>query len=551
VLKQAPAILILLLIAILVPGGAFAAEMNTDDFVVRINGDQSVPAHRTGEGIYMFPLVSDPPTLDPAQGSDTTSDSIIAEIFDGLVELDESLIVGPCVADKWEVTDDGLVYTFHLRKDVKFHNGRQVKAQDFKYTFERILNPRVASKRNNLLFPIKGSRRQGATDHFDVEGIKVIDDFTLQLVLDAPYTPFIQHLTMSNLGVVPREEVERVGDDQFTTRPIGCGPFKFVSREGTTVELAAFDDYYRGKPKLKGIRYRVISEAASRLSEFKSGNLDHTDIPPGNLRTLQADPEMAKLIRVYPQLAMDYFGFNMEREPFKGNPDLRIAFNHAVDKAAICEKLEDRRVPFAAVLPPGIPGYNPDLEGYPYDPELAREYLELAGYPNGEGLPTIEIMYNVVELNKIIAESIAADLGRIGVKTQLRALEWAAYIDAVDKGEPQIFRMGWVADYPDADNFLYVLFSSRQTRANGNASAYSNPDFDELVERAQVITDHSERIELYQEAEQIIMEDAPWMFLFYSVNYLLVQPWVDDMVLGPMDSQSTISRCEMEKVALR
>jgi len=208
-------------------------------------------------------------------------------------------------------------------------------------------------------------------------------------------------------------------------------------------------------------------------------------------------------------------------------------------------------VPFAAVLPPGIPGYNPDLEGYPYDPELAREYLELAGYPNGEGLPTIEIMYNVVELNKIIAESIAADLGRIGVKTQLRALEWAAYIDAVDKGEPQIFRMGWVADYPDADNFLYVLFSSRQTRANGNASAYSNPDFDELVERAQVITDHSERIELYQEAEQIIMEDAPWMFLFYSVNYLLVQPWVDDMVLGPMDSQSTISRCEMEKVALR
>ena len=470
---------------------------------------------------------ADPATLDPAHSTDTGSGIVVLKVFDGLVQFEpETMEIAPDIAESYDVSADGTTYTFRLRKGVLFHNGREVTAEDFRYSLERILDPKTRSERRWVLAEIDGAEEFSKDEADSVRGIEVLDKYVLRIRLRRPLGPFLAQLCMEAASAVPREEVERWGEN-FTSHPVGCGPYKFVSwKHDVDLVLEAFDRYYGGSPKIPRIRIRILPDLNVMLEEYLAGGLDFVDeLPPGRVKGLRE--QRPDELKIWPILATYYCGFNHQKPPFKGNLKLRQAFNYAIDRQGICEGIrEGIPIPASGILPPGIPGHNPDLKVYDYAPEKAKRLLAEAGYPNGEGLPEIALWYNTQIGHKRICEYIQHCLRQIGVQIKLKNLDTAAYWLAMYDGEPAFFRNGWIADIPDPDNFLYTLLHSSQFGAAGNTSRYSNPKLDELVERARLLTDWSEREPLYREAERIAVEDAVWLSIYYYRDQALVKPYV-------------------------
>ena len=531
--RNRPVISLFVLIAFLFAAGCWKERdegedleiVELDDLTREIDRSKIKPG-----GVLKYWLKQDPPNLDPAHARDTTSAVVVMHLFDGLVELDPiTLEPLPAVAESWTISDDGRVYTFTIRKGVKFHNGRKVTAEDFRYSFDRILDPDTRSERTWVLEDIKGARARINRKAGNVEGIKVIDDYTLELTLEKPLAFFIFLLSMEAASVLPREEVERWGED-FGQHPMGCGPFTFVSwYNDQKVIVSKFDGYYGEGPYLDEIRFLIIRDKVMAYENYKEGNIDIlTDLPPMTVKSAKARyPDDLLVWRI---LGTNYLSFNHEKWPFKGNKTLRQAFNYAVDRKAICEVLrEGVPYPAAGILPKGIQAYDPDLEGYHYDPEKAKELLAKAGYPGGKGLGTIELWYNTDEGHEKDLIEVQGNLREIGVDVTLTNMDWGTYLDATKEGEAAFFRSGWVADLPDPDNFLYILLDSKNI-GQGNYSRYDNPEFNSLVEKARELTNMEERIPLYQKAERIAVEDAVWLFLWHYGDYLLRKPYLKGVV---------------------
>lgn len=505
-------------------------------------------------GVYRYTLgPSDPPSLDPVHITDTVSHAVASEIFDGLVEFDPTLQIRPSIARSWTVSRDGREYTFELRRGVKFHNGREVTAEDFRYSFERLLHPETRSERIWILEKLQGAREFVDGQRGSVRGIKVLGPHTLQLTLERPFAPFLALLAYPSASVVPREEVERWGR-QFSTHPMGTGPFKFQEwHHDDRVILEAHRDYFRGAPYLDRIIFRVIPDEMTRFQEFRAGNLEHIDIPTGLFRVVKGDPALKGMLVSQPAFGINAIQFNLRKAPFQGNRKLRQALNYAIDKEAIAKViLEGRVLPARGILPPGMLGFTPGLKGYPHDRERARQLLAEAGYPGGKGLPTLTLHYNTGQVNRKIAEFIQGGLAAVGVKVELREMDWAAYLNLVDNGETQLHRLGWLADYPDPENFLTVLFHSRNIGAKGNLSRYANPQVDALLDQADQASEEAERVRLYREAERIILDDAPWIFLHHYSTDVLIQPYVRGLreQISPLDSSPTLGMVQMRKVWL-
>jgi peptide/nickel transport system substrate-binding protein/oligopeptide transport system substrate-binding protein len=503
-------------------------------------------------GIYHYTLgPSDPPSLDPAHITDTVSHAVASELYDGLVTFDEDLRIQPAIAARWVVSADGRTYTFHLRPGVRFHNGRAVTGEDFRYSFERLLHPETRSERTWILEKLRGAREFMAGKARRVAGIEVRGPHTLQLTLERPFAPFLALLAYPAASVLPREAIERWGR-QFSTHPMGTGPFQFREwRHDDRVVLEAHPDYFQGAPYLDGIVFRVIPDEMTRFQEFQAGNLDHTDIPTGLFRMVQNDRSLGRMLVSRPSLGINAIQFNLERPPFRENRALRQAFNYAVDKEAIAKViLEGRVMPARSILPPGMMGHDPELQGYPHNREKARRLLAEAGYEGGRGLPTLTLHYNTGLLNRKVAEFVQGMLREIGVTVELRELDWPAYLNLVDRGDAALFRLGWLADYPDPENFLTVLFHSRNKGSNGNLSRYANGRVDALLDRADGSLDSAERSRLYREAERMILEDAPWIFLHYYSTDVLIQPWVRGLreQISAMDSAPALGLVQMRKV---
>ncbi len=485
--------------------------------------------------IFRYRLPTDAPTLDPALSTDTTSGAVVLKIFDGLVQFDpDTLEVVPAVAESWDVSDDGLVFTFKLRKDVKFHNGRPVTARDVQYSFERTLDKKTKSGRVWVLRPIKGAEafRENQTEH--IAGLEIPDEYTVRITLEKPFAPFLAQLCMEAASIVPEEACELEVTGGFKSNPIGCGPFKFVSwQRDIAIILEANSDYYGGSPTIDEVHFKVINSDATAFEEYKAGGLDFLDtVPPGQIQMVRK--KFPEDLKEWPYLSIYYIGFNHSKPPFKGNRYLRQAINYAVDKEKICLAIkEGTGYPVAGALPPGIPGYDPDLKGYPYNPEKARELMVKAGYPNGEGLSEITLWHNRDPRHRLIGECIQYYLSEIGISLRLKNVEWAAYMEACDEGEPLMYRMGWVADYPDADNFLYILLHSSQAGSPGNYARYNNPEFDRLVEEARLSPDPDRRLELYRQAEKVIIEDAAWLFIYYDQELAMIKPRWTNLHLSP------------------
>ena len=491
--------------------------------------DDRLPGH-----LYLR-LNSNPTTLDPALITDVQGGGIAAKLFNGLVRFNENLDIVPDIARSWTLSNDHVTYTFRLRHDVRFSSGKKVIAQDFRYSFERVLTPGTKAPLTWVLDRLEGANDYIAGKTKSVSGIRVINDHTLVLKLQRPFGPFLSLLAMTTAYVVPRDEVERLGND-FGTHPVGSGPYVLNEwKHGQHLVLAAHEDYFDGPPKLNGIFYRIIPEDLTAVLEFETGRLDVLQIPSSEYKRYTTNPAWRDLVHGKPGLNSYYLGLNCTRPPFN---DIRVrqAVNMAVDRLRILNTVYEKRGVLAAgPIPPGLWKKNVLLqnhEGYRFDPDTAKKLIREAGV---EG-KTIKIYITADPEVLDIIEVVQRYLADAGLKTEIVQLDWSAFKHAVNEGEPDAFWLSWWADYPDPEDFLFPLFHSASAGSAGNRTRCNDPELDRLIEVAQQTMDDTLRYRLYRQAEDRVIRDAPWIFMWHKADYFVIQPWVQDFKIYPIYS---------------
>jgi peptide/nickel transport system substrate-binding protein/oligopeptide transport system substrate-binding protein len=497
--------------------------------LVAVAGDAT--AAKSG-GTLRLVFVSDPPTLDPAHATDLTSSAVIRQVFDALLELDDKLAPAPALAEHWSVSADGRVYTFRLRRGVKFHNGRELRAADVKYSFERA----AKGKRPWVFEKLVGAREFIKGTAPEIAGIRVSDDATVELRLERPFAPFLHLVAYDAASIVPREETDKRGAG-FASHPVGTGAFRFASwRRDDQVVLERFAEHFRGPAHLDRVIFRVIPAEATRFNEYVAGQLDVSDIPTGRCRAVQADAKLKADVAIWPTLGTHALRFNVERAPFT-DARVRRAIAHAVDPSIIVDRLLEGCVtPAQGIVPPVLAGWTPTAKRLAFDRARARALLGEAGFPGGRGLGPVAFHFNTSDGNQRIAEVLQAQLKEIGIALELRRLDWAAHIKLVDEGSAAFFRQGWIADYPDPENFLTVLFHSRNVGAPGNTSRYRNAALDRLFDEADTMPPGPARMKRYQEAEQVILDDAVWISLYHYASRALIKPSVKGLEKSPQST---------------
>ena len=481
-------------------------------------------------------LWADPPTLDPHLTSDTTSAGIVVEIFGGLVSFDTSLNLVADLAESWEISSDAQTYTFKIRDNAVFHNGKPVTAQDFKWSLERAASPDTASPvAETYLGDIVGVSEVLDGNSASISGIKVIDDKTIQIQIDAPKAYFLQKLTYPTAFVVDRENVE-AGGRTWTDKPNGSGPFKMVEYKiGERLILERHDDYHLESAKLKKIQMNLAG--GSSMAMYENDEIDLTGISLFDLERIKDpnDPLHSDLVVANPSFSISYIGFNVEQPPFDDR-SFRRALNHAVDKELIAkEVLADLVVPAYSILPPGFPGHSDDLEGLRYDPVLAKKLLSESRYGDPDMRPRIVITIPGTGGTPNLDLEVIINMWKenLGVEVEIQQVEWATYLRDLDRQKFQAYGgLGWEADYPDPQDFLDILF---HTESDNNNGAFSNVKVDSLLEEARVEVDVVRRMNLYREAEELIVNDAPWLPLWFAgERHVLIKPYVKGYTITPM-----------------
>ena len=517
------------------------AALGTQATAVPVPQSTSEPATRSDakkivEGGIFLRLGADPPTLDPHLTTDVNSAVYAVEIYSGLMTIDRNLAIVGDLAENWEVSPDGRTTTFRIHPYAKFHDGREVTANDIKWSLERAADPLTeAFNASVFLNDIVGVTQKLSGASTAISGIQVINDSTVTITIDAPKPYFLSKLTYPVSFVLDQQNVESGRDWIF--EPNGTGPFKLAEyRPGEVLRLEKFDGYHLGPAMIDGVEF-LISGGNSMLM-YENDELHITGIPLSLLDGI-LDPSSAlrsEVVAAPPQFDIDYFGLNTTEPPFD-DIKVRQAFNYAIDRQTLASTLlEDLVVPAAGILPPGFPGYNPDLQGYEYDPEKALRLIQESTYGSVDELPRI-ILTLPGNFGAGVSPSIEAMLAMWGenlnVDIQLQQTEWATFLQDLHQNRFQMFGgLGWIADYPDPENFLDVLFHSE---SNNNQSEYNNGQLDILLERARVELDESARFELYHQAEEIIVYDAPWVPLWHSNGgSVLIKPNVNDYFLFPL-----------------
>lgn len=502
---------------------------------------------RPQERIYRIPLTDNPDTLDPAHFTGVTAEGVARRIFNGLVKLNRQLEPSPDLAESWTVAPDALTYTFQLRRGVRFHNGRELTADDVRYSFERLLRADTASHRAWVVSAIRGAQAMRDEEADSLEGFVAPDDYTVVLTLEKPFAPFLCHLAMGNASIVPKEEVEKEGEP-FGRRPVGTGPFRFVQwEENSVIELTRNEEYFAGPAHLDGLRFRVIAEPLVAYQEYLAGHLEHCSVPEGYLSQVKSGPHAGELRRAA-TLSTYYIGIMMSHEPCGSNVHLRRAMNCAVDRRHLCEKvLGESHIPARGVIPPGLPAHDPEIEGYVYDPDRAREELEKAGFGSENPVPELTFYFRSKPPTPLIAQAIQSDLAAVGIPVELRRLDFAALREATNEQEPDLFYLSWIADFPDSINFL-ECFDSRKWGGAGNRACFADKRIDALLDQAGSSPEYAQRIELYRDIERRIVEQAPWIFLSHKQTQLLVKPYVRGFELTAMDVGTSVNLVDFHEV---
>ena len=494
------------------------------------------PAADRPQGGIFRRLWSDPPTLDPHLTSDTTSAFLVVEIHAGLVALSPDLRLVPDVAERWERSEDGLVYTFFLRPNAKFHDGKPITARDFKWSLERAARPETGSPvADTYLKDIVGAQAVFDGEATEMSGIKVVDDYTLQITIDAPKAYFLAKLTYPTAYVLDRENVESGGRNWFD-QPNGAGPFKLKEYKiGERIVLERNDFYHREPPNIEAIDMNLAGGQA--MAMYENDEIDITGVGLFDLeRILDPSHDLNReLVVAPPDFNITYIGFNTSMNPFD-DAKFRQALNHAIDKELIAiEVLSGLVVPAYGILPPGFPAYQSDIEGLRFDPELAQQLLSESKYADPSTRDRIVI--TVPGTGGTIGIDLEVILNMwenvLGVQVEIQQVEWATYLEDLQDQKFQAFAgLGWEADYPDPQDFLDILF---HTESSINHGGYSNLAVDAILEEARIERDITRRTELYRQVEKMIVEDAAWVPLWYQgERHVLIKSYVKDYRITPM-----------------
>mgnify|MGYP001011694500 CR=1 FL=1 len=479
----------------------------------------------------VFNLGEDPETMDPTLNNSSGAGTMILNAFEGLMVLDENDQPVEGTAESMEVSEDGLVYTFKIREDAKWSDGEAVTADNFKYSWLRALNKETAAEYAYQLFYIKNAEKfyNGEATAEEV-GINVIDEKTLEVTLETPTAYFPQLLAFTTY-VPLREDIVSANPEGWATNPetyVSNGPFKLVQWDMKDQLVFEKNENYWDKDsvKLESLTFKLVTDDTTAYSELKAGNFDMVNSVPTN----EIEPGIEEgLVHVNPKLGNYYFAINVGKQDtlsedvkeVLNNKLVRQALNLAIDRQEIIDNVgKAEQIPAYSFVPQGITDengndfaskeyYDPsDMEG---NKEKAKELLKEAGYENGKGLPTIELMYNSEGAHKDICQIIQQNWEEIGVNVELTNQEWAVFLNTRQQGDYQIARHGWIGDYIDPMTFLDLWV----TGGGNNDCGFSNARYDELIAAAKVETDSAKRLEMLREAEDILMDEMPILPIYY------------------------------------
>jgi oligopeptide transport system substrate-binding protein len=472
-------------------------------------------------------IKEEPPSLDPNIATDTTSSCIINNIFEGLTRMAPDGSVFPGLAEKWEVSPDGLTYTFYLRGTDKWTNGDVVTSQDFKNSWTRILDPKTAGQYAYELYYIKGATEwNDGSGTADKLAIDATDPKVLKVTLTSKVPWFVGLMAHTAYFPVPLKTIEQFGDKW--TEPaniVTCGPFKLTGwnhASDLTMEKSA-DWRDASKVTLTKITKVMIGEETTGVAAFENGEIDiQQQLPVADIDRIKTLPEYV----VFPYLGVYYMGFNTTN-PALAKVEVRQALGMAIDRQGIIDNVvKQGQAPATGWAPPGLPGFDTfHKDNWPASPDVAKakELLAAAGYPDGAGLPEITIFYNTSESHQAIMEAIQEQWKAIGVKSVLKNMEWKQYIDFLPKDPSvQAYRMGWIADYVDAENFYGLL----TTKSGNNYTRWGSTTYDDTLKGSLDAATESDRYKAYGQLEQILADEAPATPIYWYTNPQLVKLYV-------------------------
>lgn len=534
---------------------AIALFSGASMFLMNCGGDEKVQDSRQ---VFRFNELGDVTSLDPALAGSFENNWALTQIFNGLVEMDTALEVKPCLARSWNITDDGMEYTFHLRTDVVFHDnpqfpggkGRKVIAPDFVFSFNRLFDKQIS----NASTLVDGIDMEFNSD---IPAIKSLDDSTLVIRLKKPFQPFLGILTMKYFSVVPKEVVQFYKRD-FGIHPVGTGPFQLKFwKDKISLVLEKNHNYFKTDemgtrlPHLDIISVSFVKDPDAAFIQFMSGDLDMiSGIDAINKeKVLEKNGELKMTYRdkyvliSEPFLKTDYFGIYIdENSDIVKNSPLRIkylrqAMNYGIDREKIVRyRRYNLGTPAnAGFIPPDMHAYDPaKLKGYSYNPDKARELLDMAGFPGGKGLKTIKLTTTASYLD--IAEDVSNQLNEIGIKVEVDIMPPTAFKSAVADGKLNVFRKSWICDYPDPENFMTLFYSKHYSPSGANYTHFHHSEFDRYYERCLVEQNDSLRSELFLRMDQILVEESPVIPLYYDRIVRLVQKSVSGLIIDPTNS---------------
>ncbi|MBM4414766.1 MAG: peptide ABC transporter substrate-binding protein [Chloroflexi bacterium] len=474
----------------------------------------------------------DPITLDPALAGDAGSAEYIVELFGGLMTLDQNLNVAPDLAASFEVSPDGLVYTFKLRDNAVFHNGRAIEANDVKCSMERATERRLASSTAAAyLNDIVGAREKMAGSAQSVRGVEVVDRKTVRITIDAPKPYFLAKLTYPTAFVIDCQQAES-NPRNWTLKPNGTGPYKMREwRLGERIVLEAHAGYHLGAPKVSQVLYQI--SGGSALTRFENNELDVANISVNDIeRVRDRNNALNKLYIEASSLSISYLAFNTKVPPFD-DVNVRRAFGLAIDRQRIADVTFNKMIsPATGILMPQLPGYTADDKTLKFDPEEAKRALAASKYA-GRVLPAVTLTEIGAGAEGAIDTQAFIEQWRqvLGVQVQIKQSDAATFFADVDAGRLQLFNSGWILDYPDPENVLDLKFHSRSAL---NDLGYANPTLDGLLERARTEREAPVRLRLYQDAEREVLKDAAWIPLYFARQHVVVKAAVKGWTEPPM-----------------
>jgi peptide/nickel transport system substrate-binding protein len=496
--------------------------------ITLVLGLWAVPASAQPAGTLVVGLVAEPVNLDPPQVTDLNSNRVGRRIVETLVTFpDESTQVVSGLAESWTISKDGLQYTFKLRSGIKFHDGTPLNAEAVKFSIERQINPNhPASKLGKYPF----------ANYFfgNVKAVEVLSDERVAFLLSEPRASFLAVLTAPAASIVSPTAVMKWGPD-YPSHPVGTGPFRFASWDrGQRVVLEKNPSYWKYPVRIDRVIYRPIVEDQARLTELLTGGLDLiVGVPADFVDQLEKNPKITLLKQVGAHVW--YLGMNNQKKPFD-DKRVRQALNYAVNKDAIVnDVLKGTGSASKGPVLPGTWGADGALKPYPYDPDRARKLLAEAGYPNGF-TTTLWVPESGSGMQAPVAMStvMQSNLKAVGINVSLQTMEWGAYLAKLRTKEQELFALSWMAGTEDPDMVMYpLLHSSQWTPVGPNRALYKNARFDALLQQARLTTDQAKRAQLYKEAQRILVDDAPWVFVDHEIQIAALTKRVQGFKLHP------------------